>query len=80
MHSSEKSSMAKIKELNCNSTSISVKTHRVENNQNCNKTAMWSVVKQWLNEEQKNRVSFMTEAKMHSTIIPQQIISLEDEV
>jgi len=79
MHSSEKSSMAKIKELNCNSTSISVKTPRVKNNQNCNKTAMWSVVKQWLNEEQNNRVSFMTEAKMHSAIIPQQIISLEDE-
>jgi len=40
---------------------------------------MWSVVKQWLNEQQKSRVSFLTESKLNATVISQLESSPEDE-
>jgi len=40
---------------------------------------MWSVVKQMLNEQQKSRVSFLTESKLNSTVVSQLESSPEDE-
>jgi len=66
--------MAKIKE--CDSAESA---QTAESNQTNNSAAMWSVVKQWLNEQQRSRVSFLTESKLNSTVVSQLESSPEDE-